>query len=242
MLYLKTKLRQFKWLWRNRREVASFQATNNAEIFSRIYAENVWGKTLNIERQRPFFSGSGSHDVQVVSRYVDAVSRWAQSIDAPLSAMDIGCGDFNIGSALLSHFSRYTAADVVPELIQHNREEWQDAGVDFLVLDITSDIIPYADVLLVREVFQHLSNADIIHALQNIQGSCKYLILTESRPAGPEFVPNLDKPTGVGTRSQFGSGVNVLCPPFSLECQSINLILSQPRGDRRLDTVVYEMV
>lgn len=241
MLYLKTKLRQLKWRWRNRRSGASSKLTGNADIFSRIYAQNEWGKTLNQKGENRFFSGSGSHDTKVVSNYVEAIRNWSLGFETRLSALDVGCGDFNIGSALLPYFRQYTAADVVPELIEHNQEKWRDVAVEFIQLDIANDALPYADVVLVREVFQHLSNDDIKKAIQNIKNSCKYLILTESRPGAERFVANLDKPTGIGTRSQFGSGVDVLQPPFSLACKSADLLLRQPRGERRLDTIVYEM-
>lgn len=241
MLYLKTKLRQFKWYYHNRESLKRAGDISNAKIFSRIYAENEWGKTHNSGRANTFFSGSGSHDPEVVSDYIKVVSQWVNSIDAELSALDIGCGDFNVGSKLVPYFNHYTAADVVPELIEYNKKKWNETNLDFTVLDITADHIPKYDVIFTKEVFQHLSNNDICKSLNNISGSCKYLVVTESRPGNAEFVANLDKPTGVGTRSQFESGVDLLKPPFSMQCKTSDVVLSQRRGTRRLDTIIYEL-
>jgi 2-polyprenyl-3-methyl-5-hydroxy-6-metoxy-1,4-benzoquinol methylase len=241
MLYIKTKLRQLKWRYVNKKRHQKNHEGSNAEIFKRIYSENEWGKTLNRDRERPFFSGSGSHDADVVSNYVEAIREWTNSVERGLRAFDVGCGDFNIGSALLPYFSQYTAADVVPELIEYNRRKWEASKVSFMTLDITSERLPVSDVVLIREVLQHLSNSDISRALKNIEGSCKYLILTESQPGEDDFVANLDKPTGLGTRSQFGSGIDLQKPPFSLKSKSTKKLLTHKRGRRKLETIVFEL-
>jgi 2-polyprenyl-3-methyl-5-hydroxy-6-metoxy-1,4-benzoquinol methylase len=241
MTYIKTKLRQLRWQWKNRKAAKAAKTSSNSDIFSQIYSENRWGKTLNQDGKERFFSGSGSHDQEVVANYVGAIQAWVAQQRGPIKAVDVGCGDFNIGSRLVPVFDDYLALDVVPELIEFNRQKWSETGARFMVADITADEIPGADVVLVREVFQHLSNQHIASALKNISNNFGYLLLTESRPRSGEYVANLDKPTGPGTRSQFGSGLDVQKPPFSLECKSATTILSQVRGDRQLDTIVYEL-
>ncbi len=240
MSYIKTKLRQVRWQWKNRKSAQVAKTSSNRDIFSQIYSENHWGKTLNQDRKEKFFSGSGSHDQQVVTNYVAAIGEWVESQPGSLAAVDVGCGDFNIGSRLVPMFEEYLALDVVPELIEFNKEKWAHTGAKFKVADITADTIPPADVVLVREVFQHLSNQHIASALDNIRNNFSFLILTESRPGSGDYAANLDKPTGAGTRSQFGSGLDVQRSPFSLECKSATTILTQARGDRQLDTIVYD--
>ena len=47
-----------------------------------------------------FYSGSGSHDSQIIEPYLDAVSTFLKSHNNTLTVCDLGCGDFNIGKQL----------------------------------------------------------------------------------------------------------------------------------------------
>ena len=75
--------------------------------------------------------------------------------------------------------------------------------------------MPLGDCAIVRQVLQHLSNAEvqaILHKLLNF----KYLILTEHVPEG-DFIPNKDIISGQGIRLKKKSGINLLVPPFNLK-------------------------
>ena len=78
-----------------------------------------------------FFSGSGSHSPQITGGYVRAIverlSRFPQKPDV----IDLGCGDLNIGRQVRSLCAGYIACDVVPALIERNRQAFDDLDVDF---------------------------------------------------------------------------------------------------------------
>lgn len=82
--------------------------------------------------------------------------------------VDLGCGDFKVGSQLRPWCGRYTACDVVPDLIAFNRTAFTQLDVDFRVLDMVEDPLPAGDVVFVRQVLQHLSNAAISKAIAKI--------------------------------------------------------------------------
>jgi tetratricopeptide (TPR) repeat protein len=132
-----------------------------AEVFGNIYAHHAWG---NDDPNRKFYSGEGSHTPQTVKTYVDAVNGFLAEFAAKPDVVDIGCGDFNIGSKICQHSGSYRALDVVAALIDHNKEAFRQTGVVFDTLDVTRDIPPACDVMFIREVFQHLSNAQISRA------------------------------------------------------------------------------
>jgi hypothetical protein len=76
-----------------------------------------------------------------------------------------------------------------------------------------SDELPEADLCLVRQVLQHLSNAEILHIVPKLS-KYRYAIVTEHVYVGRGLRPNVDKPHGPGTRIPRRSGVFLECPPF----------------------------
>jgi hypothetical protein len=170
------------------------------QVFTKIYAEGAWGKP------RSLFSGTGSHVEALVKPYVEAAQRALREIAAiearKPDAVDLGCGDFSVGSLLLPLCGAYVGCDIVEPVVVANRERYPDA--DFRVLDITTDDPPAGDVVFIRQVLQHLSNAHITNVLPKLV-RYKYLILTEHLP-GRAFIPNLDKMAGPHIRLVHNSG------------------------------------
>ena len=206
------KYRLFSYL-----ESKRFSGKTNQETFQKIYKENLWGKNTE-----PFFSGPGSHDAIVVDPYVKEVLSFFGSLPALPVVVDLGCGDFNVGSKLFQASKLYIACDVVPELIEHNKAKFQNKFIDFQCVDIVKDPLPAGEVVILRQVLQHLSNKDIALVLPKL-AAFKYVIITEHIP-NSAFVPNLDKPSGLGIRMHYGikknSGVIITAPPFNFRVES----------------------
>lgn len=215
-----------------------YQGLSTREIFEKIYDEGHWGKG-----QQPgarYFSGTGSHDPAIVNTYVDAVGKFLKSLPQKPSALDIGCGDFNVGSKLRPYCARYTAGDIVSQVIEDNKIRYRDADVDFIVLNVIEERPPFADVFFVRQVLQHLSNAEIGRALQNIAGQYEHLIVTEHVPPGA-FTSNVDKTTGRGIRIRHNSGIVLSEPPFSLPFREQRMLCEVPELGGIIRTTVYSM-
>ena len=199
------------------REPASGEPSTR-QVFTKIYDDGVWGKSADTAEK--FYSGSGSHDDAIVETYVTAVRGFLSSLSAKPDVVDLGCGDFHIGSRVRPLCANYIACDIVEALIGFNKEKYRDLDVDFRVLDLTTDRLPRGDVVFVRQVLQHLSNDQIQRALPRISANFKYLVVTEHLPGTGEFVPNLDKKVGSGIRLAIDSGVDsgvvLTRPPFNL--------------------------
>lgn len=192
-----------------------------SEIFSEIYQRQLWGRP---EGERKFSSGHGSHMDEHVIPYVEAVQTFVGGLSWKPSVVDLGCGDFNVGSKIRQHFTTYIACDVAPQVLDENRQRYANLDVEFRQLDMIVDEFPDADVCIIRQVLQHLSNADISTVVEKTR-KFKVLILTEPIPRSP-FTPNLDQPTGVSSRLARGipSGVVVTEPPFSLPVRSSQVL------------------
>lgn len=180
------------------------------EVFTSIYENHEWGG----EPGHPC-SGSGSSEYHA-SRYADVIRAFI--LDKGItSVIDLGCGDFAVGGRLQMERLKYIGVDVVSDLVRSNQEKYGKIDISFQCLDIIADELPDADLCLVRQVLQHLSNAEILSVLQKIK-KYKYVIITEHYPApSVQHIPNVDKPHGPDTRIYDNSAVYLDQPPFNIK-------------------------
>jgi hypothetical protein len=215
--------------WRRRR-LRSNQT--NAEIFSRIYRTKAWGGDGDLD----FFSGNIP---AVVDGYVAGVRCYLES-RPPADIVDIGSGDFVAGSRLFDLSRSYVACDVVPEIIERNRRKFQHTRVEFIALDATCDPLPRGEIVLIKQVLQHLRNEQISAILRQL-APFKTWIVSEHLPSGA-FTPNLDMGTGATVRRHCGinSGIVLTAPPFSIKPQREQVLAHVNAHDGIITTVAYE--
>ncbi len=222
--------------WRRRKVTTelqqSFAEKSAAETFGEIYERNVWGGIKG-----EFYSGDGSGD-EYAAIYAETIRRFIKENKIE-RIVDLGCGDFRVASKIVSADFHYTGCDVVFSLIKHLNENYKSETVEFKCVNIIEDDLPDGDLCLIRQVLQHLSNAEIKQVLENAQ-KFKYLIVTEHYPnPQTEFVPNLDIPHGPSVRVQFDSAVVFDQPPFNLK--NIKLLLDvEAEDETRIKTFVIE--
>jgi SAM-dependent methyltransferase len=146
--------------WKYRRR---FGSMNRQDVFSIIYKERVFGDSPG----HAFYSGEGSAE-RFSESYCNLVGDHIaqQSI---VSAVDLGCGDFRIGSKIACLVPQYLGIDIVPQLIEYNTRLYGSERIRFECLDIVSDPLPAADLCLIRQVFQHLSNAEILSVIEKLK-------------------------------------------------------------------------
>lgn len=206
------------------------------DAMEQVYTMKLWGDN-NVD----FYSGDGSHLSYIVNPYIDTVTTFLTSFDKPLIVCDLGCGDFNIGKKLVQHTKKYIAADIVPSLIKRNKEKFKSDNLEFQCLDIVKDDLPSADCAILRQVLQHLSNAEV-QSIINKLTAYKYVILTEHLPVG-EFITNQDIISGQGIRMKKHSGLNLLSPPFDFKVKEEKELFSVNLKDGKgvIVTTLYEV-
>ncbi len=96
--------------------------------------------------------------------------------------LDIPCGDFNWMRHVDLGATRYIGADIVPALVEDNRRRHGNDHVAFENLDIATDPLPVADLVLARDVFIHLPDDMVMAALENVRGSGARWLLTTDFP------------------------------------------------------------
>lgn len=194
-----------------------FNNLSNEQVFARIYERGVWGRLE--DPGRPFYSGTGSNRDNETAAYVRAVGDFLCSFPVKPSVVDLGCGDFAVGSQIREFCGHYVACDVVPSLIDFNKRRFENLDVDFRSLDLVKDELPAGHIALVRQVLQHLSN-DQIGRFVARASIYKFLVVTEHLPSRASFKHNVDKLTGPGTRMGDESGIVLTSPPFNLHPKS----------------------
>ena len=206
------------------------------EKFTLVYTEHLWGDG---QQTPPILSfGSGSRNTQIVGTYVAAVEAFLSKFPEKPNVVDLGCGDFFVGSKVRHLCATYIACDVVEPLIARNRVKYAGIGVDFRVVDITQDELPGGDVVFIRQVLQHLSNKDIEVAIEKIRQQYSYLVLTEPVPSS-HFTPNVDHTAGPDTRPN--SGVVLTSPPFNLPIKSTALLCEIAEYGGLIQTFAYHL-
>jgi len=142
---------------------------NLQSAFRKVYNENLWGSQESC-------SGPGStldytEDLRKILPVFLHMLECKTLLDAP-------CGDFHwMKETELGEIS-YIGADIVPELVGNNRRH-SNKKRDFRLLDITTDVLPEADIWLCRDVLIHLPNMSIMQLLrQFMRSKIKYLMTT----------------------------------------------------------------
>jgi SAM-dependent methyltransferase len=170
--------------------------TPREEIFHKIYAANLWGDSESV-------SGPGSNRERTAA-FREELPPLLEEFNIK-SVLDAPCGDFNWMSQLNWRLEQYIGVDIVAEIVAANERAHGNATRAFLHLDLISDPLPYADVIVCRDCLVHFSIAEIRDALMNFKRSgAAYLLATTF----PRVRENSETQTG-GWRP-----INLQQPPF----------------------------
>ena len=138
--------------------------------FERIYHTNLWS-----DPETRSGTGSSLDSTRVLREKLPNALRELGTrvlLDAP-------CGDF----AWMDHVDlsgiEYVGADIVRSIVQSNRQDYARQGREFIELDLTSDELPDADVLLCRDCLVHLSYANIARVVDNVcRSNIRFILMT----------------------------------------------------------------
>lgn len=134
------------------------------KVFEKIYKDHSWGGQSR--------SGPGS-DAAPNMPYLNCLVNLLEfNQDRISSVLDIGCGDWGLSKHVDWSGVSYHGVDIVPEIIESLQQEFSTDSIRFSCYDAIDDALPLADLVIVKDVLQHLSNASVmtmIHALQPFQ-------------------------------------------------------------------------
>jgi SAM-dependent methyltransferase len=198
---------------RLKRLVMGDPAKDPARVFDRIYQTGAWD--VDVNSREDIVSGSGSIP-ENSGPYEDLVVERAQALGAR-RIVDVGCGDFQVAGRILERLPgvEYVGLDVSSIAVERNRSRHASDRVRFEQLDIARRDPPEGDLVLCREVLQHLPNAMIARALPRF-ARFPAALLTNCVARAPSQAMNVDVPLG-HCRSALGSGLDLTAAPYSLK-------------------------
>lgn len=182
-------------LWRRLR----LKGRDREEVFTYIHANQLWDSSESL-------SGAGS-TLAATAGIREELPGILASLGVR-SLLDAPCGDFHWMKDTQLDLDLYIGGDIVKSLVDRMNERYGGDARRFVHLDIICDPLPEADALLCRDCFLHLSNSEILQALDNISRSpCTYLLASTY----PNCAHNVDIRTGLSRP------VNLCLPPFNLQ-------------------------
>jgi SAM-dependent methyltransferase len=142
------------------------------EAFRSIYRNSTWAFGQSK-------SGPGS-DPKPTRRFRRFLAGFLRQRDVR-SVVDLGCGDWTSTRLIDWSGIDYLGLDVVPEVVQANRQRHARPGIRFDVADLASDDpLPPADLAICKDVLQHLPIADVRRFLAKL-GAYKTALLVNDR-------------------------------------------------------------
>jgi SAM-dependent methyltransferase len=171
-----------------------------AGTFNRIYADGTWGRDASGRG----ISGTGS-TLAITQEYRAYIEDFIRT-HGVTSVVAAGCGDWGFSSAIEWGGASYLGVDIASDVIATVRSRHESDKIRFQVGDITDDL-PAADLLISKDVLQHLSNTLVRRFIsKNLRpGKYKWVILTNDRGSG-----NPDVASG-GYRA-----IDLAAPPFGV--------------------------
>lgn len=203
--------------------------SNHEKVFTNIYKTNFWGG-----QKGEFYSGSGSYS-KYIDKYSDVISLFIIQNNLK-QIVEIGCGDFNITKKIINYLDRkqfdyyYTGYDIVKDLVEGNKKLYGTQRINFTIKNGIDSKITMGDLLIIRQVLQHLDNKSIQKIIAQFK-KFNYVIVSEhqlSKKFDSLIEPNIDKKGDGDIRIKDISGVYLEKEPFN--CNIISLIHSIPES------------
>jgi SAM-dependent methyltransferase len=169
-------------------------------VFDQIYGANIWG------------CGSGHGSLPSVTKGYRRFLEDFLKTKRIKSVVDFGCGDWQFSRLIKWGDVKYVGLDVVPAVIERNNKKFASNTVSFRSIAGFSDL-PQAELLIVKDVLQHLQTDDIKAFLETVVPNYPYALIT-----------NCVTPVGILNR-EINNGdfrpLDLRKPPFEVDAEEV---------------------
>jgi SAM-dependent methyltransferase len=136
--------------------------------FESIYDKDEWGAG----------SGPGSHPYFTIE-YRALIQRFISLNDIG-SIVDIGCGDWQFSRFIDFGRADYLGFDVVRSVVERNQTMYASNNIKFDMMPDNVDMVPSGDLLILKDVLQHLPNHDVFDILNSVIKRFQFVLITNS--------------------------------------------------------------
>jgi len=130
------------------------------------------------------------------------ILRYTPSIN---TVLDIGCGDWQLMRHADLQGKEYLGIDVSSFVIESNKKKFTSPGVSFKVMNPMLDDIPHVDLVIIKDVLQHLPNRDVVTVLRMIRKRSRFALITN------DYADSNQGDIAIGEHRP----INVLLEPFN---------------------------
>ncbi|MER9658017.1 hypothetical protein NKJ26_32175 [Mesorhizobium sp. M0152] len=160
-----------------RRFVSNDSTEEIKRHFSLIYEKQSWGHG----------SGVGSSPDKTVE-YREFLQRFMTRNDIR-SVVDLGCGDWQFSRYIDWSEVSYVGVDVVSSVVERNQREFGSGKIGFETFKSLAKLPP-ADLLICKDVLQHLPNKTVVEYLATFRKKYKFALITNDEE--PAHLQNTD--------------------------------------------------
>jgi SAM-dependent methyltransferase len=176
------------------RNTAVDEVSESRTVFTDIYTNNRWGQG----------SGSGSAPAQNLE-YRLFIEKFLIANNIK-SVLDFGCGDWQFSRLINWGNVQYNGVDLVASVVESDNARFKNENINFTVFSNIDDL-PSCDLVICKDVLQHISLELCIQYLEKLKNKAKYLLITND--INPVERVNIQIQTG-GWRP-----VHINLPPFN---------------------------
>jgi len=178
-------------------------STSTKEVFDDIYRQGKWGHNSEDAGSSGF--GSMIGPTLLYRTFLEHFMK-AKGVR---SVVDAGCGDWEFSRAIDWSGIDYKGYDIVESVIVGDNKKYAKPNVQFFVADIVNEDLPAADLLISKNVLQHLPTADVQKFLKQLR-EYEHVLL----------VDGVDPRTLAGKNEDIAAGeyrdLDLTRPPFNL--------------------------
>lgn len=141
------------------------QFRKTKKVFNKIYRNDIWGNG----------SGPGSR-IENCKEYINFLQIFIQTNNIG-TILDIGVGDGQVLSALEIDEVEYTGLDVSNKALALAKQRNNRPNIKFINKDISTYNFGKVDLVICKDVLQHLPNETVLIVLRKIINHSKYAIV-----------------------------------------------------------------
>lgn len=190
---------------------------NLEEVFAKIYTDKVWGQ----DEDGNGTSGSGSSMENTIV-YRAFLENFLEKYNIK-SVVDVGCGDWQFSKSIDWTGIDYLGYDVVQSVIENNEKQYSNSNIHFIFENAITANLPSADLLICKDVLQHLSFEDVYRMILQFK-KFKYCLITNDVNSNSLTTYNTQIASG-GYRE-----LDLTQPPFSISGQKVLAYQSYSSG------------
>jgi hypothetical protein len=176
------------------------------KIFSRIYETGGWGVNADGEG----ISGMGSIPKNAIP-YLQMLQEFIITHEIQ-SVVDIGCGDWELSKLIDWGTIDYYGYDAADQVIKKDILRYGGERRTFATCDAIHADLPQADLMICKDVLQHLPNSYIRDFIPKFS-KYKYCLITNDIDYGPLYDRNLNADIKMG----WGRCIDLTLPPFNVK-------------------------